>query len=355
MSRPNTIVVLAAVTLAALAVAGLMPEESAVREVEQGALLFPDLSGAENSVTGITITHSGGSLDLAHRESGWVATSKHGYPVKFETVKKTIVGLSGLRTVEAKTARPEAYERLSLRGLAEPGSQATLVRLSGADEVVLAELLVGKQRRAKAGAGPGMTYVRKPAEAGSWLAAGDLRVDRDFTQWLERTITDIPGGRIREVRLSRAATAEAAAEEAVISRPAPGGDLVLGDLAPGAKAKIYELGYVAGALSGLDLDDVRPRAGLDFAGGNRIRYQTFDGLVVDISFAEADDATWLALDVSGAEADEGGDEAETPRETAEALAARTAAWAFKVPGYSLEKLRKRKADLVEEPKDESEP
>ncbi len=348
MSRPNTIVVLAAATLTALAVAGLMPEESAVREVEQGALLFPDLSGAENSVTGITITHSGGSLELARRENGWVATSKHGYPVKFGTVKKTIVGLSGLRTVEAKTARPEAYERLSLRALAEPGSQATLVRLSGADEVVLAELLVGKQRRAKAGGGPSMTYVRKPEEAGSWLAAGELRVNRDFTQWLERTITDIPAGQISEVRVAHGATAEAAAEESVITRPAVGGDLALGGLAPGTKAKIYELGYVAGALSGLDLDDVRPRAGLDFASGNRTRFQTFDGLVVDIGFAEVDDETWLALDVSAGES-------ETAQEAAGALAARTAAWAFKVPGYSLGKLRKRRTDLVEAPKDESDP
>lgn len=354
MFRPKTIVVLAATTLTALVVAGLMPEQSALREVGRGALLFPDLNGAENDVTRITVSHSGGTLDLARRDSGWVATSKHGYPVKFETVKKTIVGLSGLRTVEAKTANPEAYHRLSLRAIDQPGSQATLVRLSAADETVLAELLVGKQRRAKGGAGPSMTYVRKPAEAGSWLAAGELRVDRDFTQWLERTITDITAGRVREIRLTRAATAEAAAEETVISRPAPGGDLTLADLAPGVKAKIYELGYLAGALSGLDLDDVRPRAELDFAAGDRTRYRTFGGLVIDISFSEADGETWLALDVDGDQTGGTGDEAETPPETAEALAARTAAWAYKVPGYSLGKLRKRKADLVEEIKAEDE-
>ena len=101
-------------------------------------------------------------------------------------------------------------------------------------------------------------------------------------------------------------------------------------------AKVEEL---AGTLANLTLEDVKPASALTVpADAPRARFETFDGLAVDVTLVRAGDGdaaeNWLELAVqpmAGA--------GNQPMKEAEALKTKTDGWAYKVGPYLADRLR----------------
>src|SRR3546814_14502489 len=106
--RSKPLILLAAVTGLAVVGAGVALQQRAEgpQTVEAPAELFPGLLDKVNDVQVVSVTLPEVSFTIRREGDGWVMPEKDGYPVKFETVKKTVVGMASLQPREPKTAKP---------------------------------------------------------------------------------------------------------------------------------------------------------------------------------------------------------------------------------------------------------
>jgi hypothetical protein len=247
-------------------------------------------------------------------------------------MRQLLLGLAELTLVEAKTRRPELYARLDLDD--PKNGKATEVVVQDRQGRVVGDLIVGKRRPDRLGSHEDGVYVRRAGEAQTWLARGTVDVTGNEAGWLDRGILDIPAARIR----SMVFVGEGGV--LVIGR-AKAGDKFAVDNAPAdAKFKSDEaIAGPAGALSGLELDDVKPAAQQKppESGVASAAYTTFDGLTVTLKLFERDGGDWLTVAASGAG---------KAAEEAKAINERVQRWSYAIPAYKAKPLRTRLADLI---------
>jgi len=314
--------------------------------------VLPGLGDRLSQVEQVEINQGKTTIRVARMGDHWVAPDKAGYPAKFETIRKNLVALADLKTLEAKTTRAELFSRLQLEDPAGDGAKSVGVALKHAKGAALAELIIGKRRPNLSG-GPDRIYVRRAGQNQAWLAEGNLDFRVDAAEWLERDIINIAGQRVRE-----AVNVLPDGKRLTVRRDKPeDSDLKIVGVAADAKIKSqYSVNAVAGALETLTLDDVRPASELEFMpAGGWAELKTVDGLVVKVEIANKDDKGWLRLTASyqapaagAAPAD--GKTPEQVQDEVKAINARVGGWAYHVSQYKLEKFQTKLSELLEEAK-----
>ena len=90
----------------------------------------------------------------------------------------------------------------------------------------------------------------------------------------------------------------------MVRRDGAGAPLQLADLAEGERVKDdADLGRLAGAFAGMRLEDVQPRAELDWPAAHHTAVATsFDGVELTVQLAKIDDEPWAMLDARAVEA-----------------------------------------------------
>jgi Domain of unknown function (DUF4340) len=351
--------VLLAITV--LAVAGAIALEPGGRQSPasgSGALVAPELNKNINAVTGFTIAAKGKTLTVQRGAAGWTLKEKDGYAVDPVAAKSLLVGLAEMKFAEPKTSKPGLYSRIDVEDVTAKDAKSRLVTVTGSGGKVLAKLIVGKTREARAGIGPGLIYFRRLGAKQAWSAAGNLSIESDPLKWLVRRLADVKRGRIRQIVLT-----QGDGKKTVIGRAKPGEEIKLltTPLPDGMVAK--DDGSITGltnALSGLDFTDVRRAAKVDFknklAGTAELR--SFDGLVVTAKVAKLGVTNfWIAFTVtfeakdalgptSGAAKKAGLKPADAVKKEASALAARLGGWAYKLPSIKEGYYRTRLEDLI---------
>src|SRR5262249_61516565 len=115
----------------------------------------------------------------------------------------------------------------------DPGKgKSTLVTLKDKAGTPLAELIIGKRRYDRLGAGNDGIYVRKPGDTQAWLARGSLEFSDQLSSWLDRRIVDLPEKRIAKVTLT-----QPDGQTLVISRPSADAPLTVEDAPADMKFK----------------------------------------------------------------------------------------------------------------------
>ncbi|MBI3708109.1 MAG: DUF4340 domain-containing protein, partial [Proteobacteria bacterium] len=226
----------------------------------------------------------------------------------------------------------------------------------------LVGLIVGKQRYAKgaSAAGDG-TYVRKVGDAQAWLVRSRLSIDRDATRWLERRVVDVARERVELVR-----NVQGDGVRLVVAKARPADqDFSIADIPEGRKAKSsYDANSVGTAFDSLELDDVRPAADLAFpTEGAMAEMESFDGFVLRAVWAEKDGQNWVRLVAryqEPAKMPEASDSASAKLKSADDVRKEVAvfngrhgAWAYRIPDYRLDYMKKKMNDLLEEKKEAS--
>jgi Domain of unknown function (DUF4340) len=294
--NPKVFLVLTAIavvtTVAAVFAVLSQPTATTLQFVDEPA--FPALRENPDAVAKAVLSSPAGTITLV-RETGdrWAALERHGYPVDRKRVRDLVVALADMRLIERKTAQPEHYDRLEVEAVDAENAQSELVRLEAADGTVLAEAIIGKQRYRLTGTEPSGTYLRRPDEAQSWLASGGIQIDREVARWLDGEIVDLDPEAIRRIEIQRAGEPSYAAV-----RDNPGDDLRLADLASDETLKDdADLSRLAGALSSVRLEDVRPRDQLTWpAEHHTARVETFDGVELSVRLAQIGEEYWASLD-----------------------------------------------------------
>lgn len=321
------------------------------RRAEIGQRLFPEVADRGEQIRTIVISRKDGTFRIARQDDQWVVPDKSKYPASVDKVRRLLVGLAELRALEAKTSSPTSYPALEVENVDAPDAKSVQVALQDAGGATQFSVIVGKSYYGR-GAGTEGVYVREAGEAQAWLAQGRVSVDRDPVAWLERAVLSVPRERVRSV------TIKASGKPVTVNRAtAADKDFALAGLPADRKAKTYEVNAVGGAFESLELDDVRPAAELNFSNGNPVtEAATFDGLRVTASFAEQDGATWARFAAKfeappepvKAEGETKLKSADEVQKEAEAINARVGGWAYKLPTYKVETLRRKLDDLLEQ-------
>lgn len=351
------LIVLAALTavagVAAIGVSMRGPETDQVSS--GGEKLFPTLADKVNDVRSLTIARKDGAVTLTRTDQDWTLADKANYPADFGKVRKLLVELAELRTLEAKTKTPGLYASLEVEDLATADAKSTQITLKDASGGAVVDLLVGKQRYGRSGAAGDGVYVRKVGDAQAWQARGRITLERDALAWLDRAIADVSRERVHQVIVTQPDGAKLA-----VRREKPDDkDFAIVDKPADRKVKSeYEVNGVGGVLEKLELDDVRPAKEIEFADGTpAVELVTFDGLTVRVHLVTKDDQAWVRLNASfEAPAEPAKPEGATAKlksaddvqKEAAQLNTRTANWAYRMPAYKAEAMRRKLNDLLEE-------
>lgn len=331
---------LLAVTVAAVAAAAVVSHNSGPKvNPLTGQPVLPEVAARLGDVQRVALVHGDDKTTLTRDGNSWSVEERGGYPADVTKVRRMLLGLAELHYVEPKTATPELYSRLDVEDAGGRDSKSTLVTLVDAKGGLLGEVIVGKHRADQLGGGVGGVYVRKPGNAQSWLASGDIDVSGDTASWLDKTLLNLPAAQIKDVVLIQPDGARL-----TITRDQPPEKFHLVDMPKGKKLK-YDtvLDDAAGVLAGLDLVDVRPTKSFDFPTGDisRAQFTSFSGLTIAVELADKDGKSWARFKASGT-----GDAAKQAAD----LNAKLSPWIYALSSYNAKTLRDKLDDLVETPK-----
>lgn len=384
MNQKN-LLVLAVVTVAVVA-AALVRRGAGATETEtlgEGTPFVEGLIDDINEVTAIEVSDGARTVTAVREGEGWRVEELGGYPARFKTVKEALMGVAGMKTVEAKTSDPERHADLGLEEPSEEGDGSTRVVVRGEGGTELASIVLGDT---KPGRNPKL-YARRSDEDQTWLVKGSFRGSSDPMLWVEKQILNLPGDRVAEV------TVRHADGEVVTARRARKGEpnMTVENVPEGRELSAETIANSqSNALAYLTFDRVRPASEIDFASPVATTVlRTWDGLVVEADLAEEGLQTWVRFtcryeeppapaepeseeddDVEdehadhdghdhGAEsADAGEDEGPDPEEVRAEVAELNgvlAGWAFALPGYKQSSLQKRMEDLLQEVEGETTP
>ena len=339
--RPITVAVLGIVTVVAVgATAAVVAERQPATSLAKGQRLF---GGLETKLAGaqvIEIAKGDTKFAVVRRGDAWVVPDKSDYPARADVVRKALVGLSELETVDTKTRNPELYSRLNLQDPSAEGSKAVQITVKDGQDGVLAGLLIGKKRSAPVGASgtPEMIYVRKAGEAQTWLAQGQLEVRDSALDWALRDVVDLAGDKVAAVEL-----AQPGAKAFSVRREKPDDkDFKLSDVPANKTVKSqWDVNAIASVLEALTFDDVAKDGTLTLgAAKGTDRFRTKDGLTVTITLLPKDSETWIKVEAAGE-----GDAAAPAKE----INQRTQGWLYRIPDYKRDKLLAKLDDLVQDP------
>lgn len=361
MRRYRTLVVLAVLAVAAAAAAVLVQREDA-GIAQSGEKLFPDLLERLGDVTRVEATHAGETVTLALAEDSWSVTGHYGYPAETAEVRGLLVGAAELVRVEPKTANAEHYPKLELEDPADEDAESFGYVMKDAGGESIAGVVIGKRRFVHTTPGVDEYFVRVAGDPRVWLVSGRIPRNRQAVDWLRREVTDVD-----QIRVRRAAVTHPDGTVVEVSKSSPKDtDFTLQGIPEGHELdETFAVHSIGTALAKFTLNDVAPVEEVDFgAGGIEAVAETFDGVRLTMRTGTLGERTLIRMDaefdpalVTAAE----GEEIEAPlldeaaaRAEAEALRQRWQGWAYEVPEYTLNNLRKTVEDLVKPIEEETE-
>jgi hypothetical protein len=291
---PRAGVLLLVIGLAVLAAGYALGPASVATErhgFAAGTPMFPGLAAAAAGAERIEIVAKGQHLTFvrATPDAAWGMAEHDDYPVQPSRIHALLTGLAELRLAEPRTGDPAMYPRLGLGDPDKPDSEATLVRVLGADGRVIAAAVLGRRPAAAAGAAE-TVYVRRPDAAQTWLAEGHVPLDTDGQSWLQRDVLSIDAAKIARITVRRGS------ETLVIARD--GAALKLVEPNPPPPVDQTKLDETARALDLLTFEDVR-RADAKAAVLSVTTYQVKGGPEITATEVGDDKEAWTRFAASG--------------------------------------------------------
>jgi len=308
---------LALVIAAVLAVAGGWYFGTATQPVEQtsidnGKLMFPDLTAKLKDAQRIEITNKGLVTTIELKNGVWGVADRGGYPVQETKLRGMLTGLTELRLAEPRTSDPAEYARLGVENpTKDTKGTASLLRVLDGSGKPIVTLIVGHRKTRTQGDVSEEVYVRRPGDAQSWLADGSVQADPDPQVWLDRNVINIAPTLITKVVSTKGG--------GTMELTRDGDKLKVTQPAESPKLEDYKVEDVDQALSNLTFQDVRP---LNQPYGDKAGeavFSTSDGLNITVTLYHLGKDSWTRFAVAAP--DRGKPEADR-------LNAKLANWAF---------------------------
>ena len=302
---------------------------------------FPDLAEQIESVNHISIKGYSDSISLSRNNDLWVIDEYDSYPALPDKVKSAVLGAVDLKVNAKKTALPRLYHRLGVEGPEVEDTTSLLLTLEDADKNKLVEVIIGKPRRSSTSQSTPGLYVRKPDDEQSYLVDGVIDISAVKTDWIERTLFDIPAEAIKSIRIDHAdgdtftLLKHEKGQEQFELQNIPLGKKQASDLI------IKRFGSI---LQDMQINAARSQE-MFKAEGDLIQAQivTFEGIIANINCFIKDDVPYASFEFRYDETvlEEDNDKIENVKAFIGNLNARTLNWWFEIPEFKYDVLKKR--------------
>ncbi|MGD9980178.1 MAG: DUF4340 domain-containing protein [Hyphomonadaceae bacterium] len=278
----------------------------------------PVLPGLEETIGGaqrITITSAEAIYRIERTRQGWAMRDRDDYPVLPSRLAQLTEGLETLRYVRRMTNDASKHERL---GVTDPreGGRGVLVQIEDGRGALLVNLILGVETSG--------LYARRPDEAQTWEADGELPPLRDVASWMDLQPLSAAADRLARVEITPAEGRAYILARDAADQPWRIASPVLASLAQSTVTSTAE------RLTQLAPVDVRTAPAVQGAPRARVRAVTFDGVAIDAELIPSDNRTWVKLVAR----------ASSPEQEAAALEInnRSAAWAYALSDIEAESL-----------------
>ncbi len=343
---PKSIIILGAATVIAVGAAAVsLNANQAGSGVAVSGPVFPGLIEQVNSVAKVEIEHRGKTLTMVRAgKDGWTMVESDGYPVSAKVAEKVVVQLADLNLYELKTKKPELYSRLHVEEPKGEEAQARQIKMFDADGKTVVDLVAGRKRYNLVGTRKEGVYIRKPGNAQTWLAAGELDVEVNPGDWLVSKIVDIA-----EENVAKVTVRHPDGEQIVVSKPDPKARNFTLHGIPMGKQLQYDTdpNNIAAVLDQLNLDDARKAGFVTFAEDKTIRslFEMRDGMKLEIAMVAKGEEQWASIKATAMETAK----PETAK-LAEDINKRVAGWVYALPSFKSTRLKRRMADMLKDKK-----
>ena len=346
---PNSVLVLAAATALSVAAAAVSVKVNQGYAISSDdGLLFPGLMDKVDSVTKVVVNNKDQEITIIRTKDGiWQVPASDGYSASISQVQKSTLQVAQLSYFEKKTANVKRYQRLHLGDLEHAGSQARRIRLFKSDDAVLADLIVGKKRYNLPGTITEGAYIRQPGDPQTWLANGEIDVEVELKTWLRNSILNI-----REEDVLSAEIRHPGGEVVRISKEnSKDRNFTLHDIPEGKKLRYdSDPDNIANVVEDLEMLDARRADKIDFVADKTTvgTYTSRGGLVAEIFAVKVGEDNWVKVKLSVKP------NTPSPKEKDQKSAATIAkqvtkridGWAFKIPTFKAERLRRGVKEML---------
>lgn len=304
---------------------------------ESGEALAPALDRNINSVATIEFKQGDKALTLVKSGTGWTVKERGGYPADAAKIASFVRHLATTQLMEPRTRVKERFDLLELEAPTSKTSKSRQVRVLDAGGQVLADVVLGKTKVEAFGSGRNGIYVRRSAEAQTWLASGEPRASFEVKDWVAPTFFNFDVANLRRI------TYEHPGEPPLVVEKGTEKDakLKLVEPVPAGK-KLKDTANVEGfpvAFATMDLDDVRKLTATPTGDQvSTIRLETDKGLTITMRARKDGDAIWLSYSATG--------EGEAKKQ-ADEMTAKGAGWEFKLPSWKVDSILRKRADLYD--------
>ncbi|MEE2704656.1 MAG: DUF4340 domain-containing protein [Pseudomonadota bacterium] len=314
-------------------------------------IVFPDLINNLDSLSSIILRDKESTFTLYLKNDTWVIKERNDFPVDTKKLGEFLVKLSRAQKVEPKTSMEDRYSRLDLDSVSSnKESRIKQVILYDKEGDELANLSIGK-RKFTLGSNEGGTYVLFSDDPQAWLVTGEINPGIRVRDWVNRSLINIPKEKIKKVTITHPDGEILIVERDDVSEEY----LSIRDI-PKNKEPVREsiTDDIGRTLFNLMFDDVAQVGKINFTKDKtvKVKFESFDGVNINISLVEDDDINWVEIsgsyneinNVKGLSNDEFN--SEDWGNVVDDLNENAKGWVYQFPGYEVSGLKKRMEDLI---------
>ena len=257
--------------------------------LKKGELIFENIKKELNDIKEINIDNKKKKISIRKDQDIWYMSTKSGYKVKNEIVRKNLIQISELRFFEKKTEDESLYSRLNLDYPNDEDSESKYISIIDNDKKVLVEFILGKKKE-------NGVYIKKIKDKETWLTSGTLDMSSAEEDWLETRILNIDYKDVKNVSINHlneknesfSLTKDDKNENFLI-------DKLTKEQIPKSDLIANFIGYL---FTNLTFEDVIEREGnVDNKVIIKINFKLFDGVNIFASIYNKDKDKWINIDI----------------------------------------------------------
>ncbi len=259
----------AALVLAALALATTPRQKAPDEFFDQGEPFFPDFNDPNSARTLEVVewdeaTGAAVPFKVTYQGGRWTIPSHHGYPADGkDRLAKTAASVIGITKDDFRTDNAADYEACGVIDPLDASNPSTKgrgkrVTIKGDNDVVLADLIVGKSFEGR----DGFRLVRVPGEKRVYGCRITLDVSTKFKDWIEPDLMLIDKEEIDRITLKDYSIDERSGrlderDEVPLSKS--GDQWTMPRIPAGKEVDTYKVGNLVTAIDELSIEGVRPK------------------------------------------------------------------------------------------------
>tara|TARA_R110000782_G_scaffold134990_1_gene227414 strand:+ start:4021 stop:5094 length:1074 start_codon:yes stop_codon:yes gene_type:complete len=348
----NKLIVLTLITIVVIITASVFVKLRAPQSEKEKTAFFPGLASKIESINHISIKGYAGAVNLSRVNDLWVIDEFDGYPALPDKVKSTVLGVVDLKLNAPKTTLPRLYNRLGVEGPEVEDSTSLLLSLQDVERKNIAEIIVGKLRLSSASQSTPGLYIRKPDDEQSYLVDGVIDISSSRTDWIERSLFDIPAEAIRAVRVEHTD-----GDTYTLFKNEKGQEQFSLENLPSGKKLASELiiSRYGSILQDIQINGARSKEKLQKQGNSiNVLIHTFEGTVIELVAFEQDDIPYGSFEFRFDESLLTGDEDQEKIDGVKAfisnMNAQTLNWWYEIPPFKYDIIKKRSDSIMRDDK-----